>query len=166
MIQNSDAKGKRDSGDPKSIQGRRTITLGAETVGGLRAYRTTQLERRLRLGPCWNDEDAVFDRGDGRALAARTLVSRYKRLVADVGVPEIRFHDLRHTGATLLIANCVSAKVVSERLGHARVSITLGLYAHVQEGIQRNAADRLEEMLRLQRDQIVTKPENGGDKTA
>ncbi|MEA2594030.1 MAG: hypothetical protein QOF01_499, partial [Thermomicrobiales bacterium] len=161
-----DAKGNRAYGDPKSLQGRRTISLGAETVAGLRTHRTAQLERRLRLGPAWNDEDAVYDRGDGRSLAARTLVTRFKRLLAAASVPEIRFHDLRHTGATLMIANGVPAKVVSERLGHASISITLGLYAHVQEGMQRDAADRLEEMLRPVRDQIVIKSDEHSQKRA
>jgi integrase len=161
-----DATGKQTYGDPKSVHGRRTITLGAETVAALRAHRTAQLERRLRLGPAWHDEDAVFDRGDGRPVAARTLHTRYKRVLVDAGVPDVRFHDLRHTGATLMIASGVPAKVVSERLGHANISITLGLYAHVQEGMQRDAADGLEAMLRPARDQTVTTPQRGDEKSA
>jgi len=161
-----DANGKQAFGDPKSLHGRRSIALGAETIASLRAHRAAQLERRLRLGPVWHDEDAVFDRGDGRPVAARTLHTRFKRLLIQAGVPEIRFHDLRHTGATLMIASGVPAKVVSERLGHANISITLGLYAHVQEGMQRDAADRLEEMFRPARDQIVTTFDSDSEKTA
>ena len=161
-----DATGKQAFGDPKSLHGRRSITLGAETIAALRAHRTGQLERRLRLGPVWSDDDAVFDRGDGRPVAVRTLHTRFKRLLVEAGVPEIRFHDLRHTGATLMIASGVPAKVVSERLGHANISITLGLYAHVQEGMQRDAADRLEEMFQPARDQTVTTPATGGEETA
>jgi integrase len=161
-----DAKGKQMTGEPKSQYGRRSVSLGADVVAALRAHRASQAERRLRLGAVWHDEDAVFDRGDGRALAARTLHTRFKCLLADAGVPKIRFHDLRHTGATLMIANGIPTKVVSERLGHANISITLGLYAHVQEGMQRDAAARLDEMLRPARDQIVTTTEDDEAKTA
>jgi integrase len=161
-----DAMGKQTYGDPKSMHGRRTITLGAETVASLRAHHDRQAFRRNADGDAWHDEDAVFDRGDGRPVAARTLHTRFKRVLVDAGVPGIRFHDLRHTGATLMIANGVPAKVVSERLGHANISITLGLYAHVQEGMQRDAADGLEAMLRPARDQIVTTQDGGDEKTA
>ncbi|MDP9364334.1 MAG: tyrosine-type recombinase/integrase, partial [Chloroflexota bacterium] len=85
-----------------------------------------------------------------------------QRLAAAAGVPVLRFHDLRHTGATLLIANGVPAKVVAERLGHASIAITLDLYAHVQEGMQRDAAARLEGLLRGARDQTVTEATNAG----
>ena len=108
------------------------------------------------MGGAWQDHDAVFDRGDGQPCAARTVQTACKRLAVKAGVPALRFHDLRHTGATLLIAAGVPAKVVAERLGHASVAITLDLYAHVQEGMQRDAADRIEGVLRSARDQTVT----------
>lgn len=143
-----DAAGRLAFGEPKSVQGRRQVALGAELTRLLRAHRTAQIERRLRLGSTWHDDDAVFDRGDGRPAAARTVQKRCKGIAADAGVPVLRFHDLRHTGATLLIADGVPAKVVAERLGHASIAVTLDLYAHVQEGMQRDAAARIEGVLR------------------
>ncbi len=142
-----DAGGRVAVGEPKSLHDWRQVELGADLVLMLQAHRTAYLEGRLRLGPAWQDLDVVFDRGDGRPCAPRTVQTACKRLAAAAGVPVLRFHDLRPTGATLMIADGVPAKVISARLGHASISITLGLYAHVQEGMQRNAAAQLEGLL-------------------
>jgi integrase len=72
---------------------------------------------------------------------------RFKRLIKQAGVPEIRFHDLRHTCATLMLANNVHPKIVQERLGHADVSMTLNRYSHVTMDMQRDAADQLDALI-------------------
>lgn len=92
--------------------------------------------------------DLVFAAAGGKPLHAHNIVRRDFHAVARrVGVPRIRFHDLRHCHATLLLQQGVHPKVVSERLGHSKVGVTLDLYTHVLPGMQEEAARMLEERL-------------------
>ncbi len=84
--------------------------------------------------------DYAFTREDGSPLHADHLAQRFERLVRSAGVPVIRFHDLRHTHATLMLKAGVPVKVVSERLGHANPAFTMTVYQHVLPGMQREAA--------------------------
>jgi integrase len=114
-----------------------------ETVTALRTHKATQNARRLELGPCWYDNDLVFATGDGKLLNPNNLYRNLNAIIADAGVPKIRIHDLRHSHATLLLAAEQPLKVVSERLGHAKTSITLDTYAHILPGLQEGAVDAL-----------------------
>jgi len=134
-------------GEPKSKAGRRSLALPAVCVDALRAHRVTQLERRLSIGPAWQDNDLIFERGDGSLLHPNSLLNAFFRLTAAAGVPRIRFHDLRHTAATLMLANGEHPKIVQERLGHSDISMTLNRYSHVTMDMQRDAADRLAKLL-------------------
>jgi integrase len=134
-------------GEPKSKAGRRSLALPAVCVDALRAHRVKQLETRLSFGSAWNDTDLIFERGDGSLLHPNTLLNAFFRLTAAAGVPRIRFHDLRHTSATLMLANGEHPKIVQERLGHSDISMTLNRYSHVTMDMQRDAADRLAELL-------------------
>ena len=99
------------------------------------------------MGEEWADLDLVFPNRLGRPIEAGDLLNAfYRPLLARAGLPRLRFHDLRHTAATLLLAANVHPKVAQEMLGHSTVAITLDLYSHVIEGMQRDAArvmDRL-----------------------
>lgn len=117
------------------------------TVAALKAHRKAQNAARLAIGPMWVDCDAVFTASNGEWLDPGNLSRAYTRLVTAAGVKRIRFHDLRHTSATLLLKQGVNPKVVSERLGHATISITLDTYSHVLPSMQREAADALETAL-------------------
>lgn len=130
----------------KSSRGR-SIALAGSTVAALRRQRTGQLERRLALGPLWRDEGVVFDSGLGGRPGQTTVRDALKRAIAKAEVPDLRLHDLRHTCATLLLAQGVHPKVVQERLGHASIAITLDRYSHVTMDMQGEAADRLERLL-------------------
>lgn len=89
--------------------------------------------QRLKLGPAWGDQNLVFGIEAGRPIEAGALLGRsFRPLLARTGCPRVRFHDLRRTAATLLVERGVPVKMVSEMLGHAGVSITLDLYAHVK----------------------------------
>jgi integrase len=113
----------------------------------LKAHRSDQLEERIPLGPAWEPSDLVFTSGLGTQVHPRNLFRAFRSVLRAAGVPEIRFHDLRHTHATLLFKADVHPKIVSERLGHATIGLTLDTYSHVLPGMQRDAVDRLDALL-------------------
>jgi len=119
----------------------RRLALDAGTVDALRRHRTLQLQERLAWGGDWQDSGLVFVREDGSPLNPTTIGHSLTRLAKGAGLPHVRVHDLRHTYATLALQAGVHPKVVSERLGHANIGITLDLYSHVTEGMDRGAAD-------------------------
>lgn len=127
---------------PKTAAGRRSIALPSSAVEALKRHRVREVERRLELGPVWSDSGFVFTNGTGGPFAVNVLDAQFRRLIATAGVPKIRFHDLRHTCATLMLANGEHPKVVAERLGHSDGGITLNRYSHVSSGMQRGAASR------------------------
>ena len=99
------------------------------------------------LGAAYRDHGLVFTVPDGGPINPRTLHSAFKRLLRIANLPDIRFHDLRHTHATMLLEQNVHPKVVSERLGHASVSITLDTYSHVLPNLQQAVAERLDDWI-------------------
>ena len=133
----------------KTGHSRRRIALPSLTVDALRRHRARQAEERLRLGDQWRDPCLVFANHSGGAYHSGNLrLSWFYPLLERAGLPRIRPHDLRHTAATLLLARGVPVKVVSEMLGHANVSMTLSLYAHVLPHMQHQAARTMDAMLR------------------
>jgi integrase len=141
------ADGKWEEGAPKTASGRRSIALPASVVQSLKSHRIAQLEQRVKLGPIWNDEGFVFTNQTGGPLHVNSLMGQFRRLTAAAGVPRIRFHDLRHTSATLMLENNEHPKIVQERLGHANIRITLDRYSHVTPSMQRDAAARLDALI-------------------
>jgi integrase len=135
------------AGEPKTASGRRQIALPASAVDVLRRHRVRQLEVRLAAGPVYDDRDLVFAGDTGAPLHPNSLNLRFRRLITRADVPPIRFHDLRHTCATLMLANGEHPKVVQERLGHADIAMTMNLYSHVTADMQRDAADRLDALI-------------------
>src|SRR5829696_4967302 len=136
-----------ESGEPKTIAGRRRVALPASTVERLRRHATKQKELWLAVGPGYADRDLVFATVNGTPIHPNTLSRAYAQLIERAGVPRIRFHDLRHTSATLLLASGEHPKVVQERLGHASISETLDRYSHVSADMQQRAATRFDELL-------------------
>jgi integrase len=139
--------GTYEMGEPKTNSGRRQIALPPSVVASLKKHRLTQVEERLHLDKDYNDQDFVFADKTGEPLHPNTLRLRFLRLVKLAGVPAMRLHDLRHTSATLMLANGEHAKIVSERLGHSSISITLDRYSHVTPQMQRDAANRLDSLI-------------------
>ncbi|HEY5173164.1 MAG TPA: site-specific integrase [Acidimicrobiia bacterium] len=152
-VERSVGKGMAGTYDkqPKSDAGRRAIELDPELVALLRAHRKEQAARRLLIGSGWRDNGLVFCEVDGSPIRPERLAKRWSDLVRrhapDLGLPAVRFHDLRHGHATALLAAGVRPDVVSERLGHASVGFTLSTYAHRSEGDQRAALTRLRQLL-------------------
>lgn len=132
---------------PKTRRGRRNVALDVTSVEVLRTHRTTQLEERIRLGPAWVDSGYVFCGIDGAAMHPDTITATFRSIIVDLDVPQIRLHDLRHTSATLALKAGIHPKVVSERLGHATISITLDLYSHVLDGMQAEAAEQIGDVI-------------------
>ena len=122
--------------EPKTSRSRRQIELGDGAVDALRCHR----HRNPGIG-------FVFTRPDGRPLSRSLVGGAWRRLRVRAGVPAVRFHDLRHTAATLMLSRGVHPKIVSEMLGHSTVAITLDLYSHVTPTMQREAAKVMNELL-------------------
>ena len=116
-------------------------------IAALKAHRKRQLEERLALGKYWRDSRLVFVSPIGTALDPRNATREWKSMLASSGVRKVRFHDLRHTAATLLLAQGVNPRVVMETLGHSQVSLTLNTYSHVLPALQQDAADKLDAIL-------------------
>ncbi|MGB3736973.1 MAG: tyrosine-type recombinase/integrase [Ilumatobacter sp.] len=130
------------TGPPKTSRSRRQIFLDEGTLSVLREHRRQQNEERLSVGPAWNGSvDYVFTDELGEPVHPDAFSRSFRRRVAEVDLPVIRLHDLRHSYATLALKAGVHPKVVSERLGHATIGVTLDLYSHVTPSIARDAAD-------------------------
>jgi|GEM_PF-2334525 len=124
-------------------------SLGTAAFAGTIAgqHRADQEKICSQLGRRRTDEDFVFAHLDGRPINPNAVMLAFIRLIRRSGLPHIRLHDLRHTHATLMLKAGVHPKVVSERLGHAGIGITLDIYSHVLPGLQEAAAERFDEML-------------------
>ena len=134
---------------PKTGRSRRAIDLPQLIVTELRTHRADQARVRLALGPGFNDNDLVFPEPDGQPWAPNKLSSAFAALIRRAKLKGFRFHDLRHTHATHLLKQGVHPKIVSERLGHSTVAITLDTYSHVLPGLQKDAAQRIDDTLRI-----------------
>ena len=128
---------------PKTHRSRRSIALPALTVEAMLAHRAKQAEERLALGPIYEDNDLVCPRPGGVLWAPDVFSTAFSALVRRLGIGPCRFHDLRHSHATHLLRAGVHPKVVSERLGHSAVGITLDTYSHVLPGMQEDAVRML-----------------------
>jgi len=128
---------------PKTARSRRTISLPAPLVALLRTHRTRQLEERLAAGTMWLDHDLVFASVTGRPVDARADWHAFKAVLTRAGLRDVRLHDLRHTAASLLLLQGVSARVVMEILGHSQIALTLNTYSHVAPELQTDALDRV-----------------------
>lgn len=133
---------------PKSHRSARSVALSTDTVEILKHRRVRNLEERLAAGTAYEDKGLVFTDALGRPINPNTLRDAWLGIVKASGIGRLRFHDLRHAHASLLMAQGVHPKIVSERLGHATVGITLDTYSHVLPGLQREAAEGLDALLK------------------
>jgi integrase len=133
---------------PKTSKGRRSIKLPEVAKRSLKKHRKAQLEEKMKLAGLWEDNGLVFATRFGTPVRRQELITRsFKPLLKKAGLPNIRFHDLRHTCATLLLGKGVHAKFVQELLGHATISITLDTYSHILPGMVDAAAGAMDETL-------------------
>lgn len=135
-------------GEPKSERSRRTMTIDPVTVSQLRRHRATQAEERLRWGGAYQAEfDLMFAREDGSPVIPETINRVMRRVSAAAGLPLIRVHDLRHGYATAALRARVNPRTVADRLGHARVNVTLDTYSHVLPEVEEAEAVRVAQII-------------------
>ena len=132
---------------PKTSKGQRSISLMPSTITALRRHKRAQAELRLEQGPAYRDYDLVLCEDDGSPWSPNIFSASWHKALAERG-QNVRFHDLRHTHATLLLRQGVHPKVVSERLGHSTIGITLDTYSHVMPDMQDEAAQKLDGVLK------------------
>jgi len=134
--------------EPKTARSRRTVYLSASLLKKLAAHKRKQAEVRLKLGAAWQAFDLIFCGAEGTPLTIPNITYRYFRpLLTKAKLPRIRLYDLRHSCATLLLIAEENPKVVSERLGHSTIVLTLDTYSHVLPTMQQGATARLDKLL-------------------
>lgn len=143
----SEARSGRIFEAPKSGKGR-SLRLTRQATDALRAHRKRQLEEKMQKAGLWEDHGLVFPSQVGTPLSARNLQRSFKSHLRRAGLSDsVRFHDLRHTCATLLLSRNVHPKYVQELLGHADIALTLNVYSHVIPGMDGGTASAMEEAL-------------------
>ena len=134
--------------ETKTATSRRSIPLPLYLVQRLSEHKRGQLEQRMKAGEKWNAYNLVFCSSEGKPLAIRNLRRRFKDVLKRACLEKLRLYDLCHSCATLLLAAGENPKVVSERLGHASIVLTLDTYSHVLPSMQKSATDKLEGILK------------------
>lgn len=129
--------------EPKTRRGHRSVTLDPVTISTLKTWRGRQRDERLAWGPAWNNTGLVFTREDGTAWRPERITQIFAELVKKATVPPITLHGLRHTHATLALGAGIHPKVVSERLGHSTVALTLDVYSHAIPAMEEEAAAKI-----------------------
>ena len=130
----------------KTQRSRRTLNLAGPLVEHLGSHRRCQLEERLAAGPTWEGErwgDLVFASEVDGPLGSYVVTTHFQRLLQEAGLPRMRFHDLRHAAATVMLTLGVQARVVMETLGHSQISTMMDRYSHVIPELQRDASERV-----------------------
>lgn len=133
--------------EPKTARSARTLMLPAVAVSALAAHRLRQDAERLVAGSRWVETGMVFTTSIGTMLDARGLLKAFYKIMATSDLPRIRFHDLRHSAATLLLAQGVHPRVVMDLLGHSSIAVTLDTYSHVIPDMQRESASQMDAAL-------------------
>lgn len=131
-----------DSAGPRLLQAQRQPPLAPPVflVVIIRAYRKRQFEERLATGPAWQDWDIVFPSARGTPWDGTNVTHAFVRRAREAGLPPMRFHDLRHGAASLMLAQGITLREIMEQLGHSQISLTANLYTHVAPDMKRRVA--------------------------
>ena len=130
--------------EPKTRFGRRTIKVGEATLQNLRSHKGNVDGQKRNAGKHWTNMDLVFPNSVGKPHDASNIRLEFNQVLDHAGIPRIRFHDLRHTAASILLNHKIPVIVVSRILGHSRPSVTLDLYGHVLSDMQDEAVQVME----------------------
>lgn len=133
---------------PKTKKSRRTIDISKEVVDVLKQQIKKQAALKLQYGSAYEDKGLIFSQPNGRPLHPDTLSSWFPSFLRNIGLPELNFHCLRHTFASLMLQAEVEIKIISEMMGHSSVRITYDLYSHLMPGMQKDAVNKLERLLK------------------
>ena len=134
--------------EPKSARSRRLIPMPPSLAILLRQHKEQQKEQKVIFGSMLRENDYVFAHPDGSPLDPTTVSHTFAKLARKAGLSNIRFHDLRHAHASLMLRTGADPKVISERLGHSSIAITMDIYAHILPGLQEEAVIRFEDALK------------------
>ena len=127
----------------------RSIHISNKLISELKVHRKRVLAEKLLLGQDYNDFDLVICTQSGKPMIPRNFRKEFYNLTEKIGLSKIRFHDLRHTHATILIQQNVNVKLISERLGHAEIGTTLDTYSHVLPNMQKTVSDELDKIIEM-----------------
>ncbi|MEW4275530.1 site-specific integrase [Priestia megaterium] len=127
----------------------RSIHISNKLISELKVYRKRVFAEKLLLGQEYNDFDLVICTQSGKPMIPRNFRKEFYNLTEKISLPKIRFHDLRHTHATILIQQNVNVKLISERLGHAEIGTTLDTYSHVLPNMQKIVSDELDKIIEM-----------------
>jgi len=133
--------------EPKTAKSRRTVTFPPVVVEALRRWRVRQLEERLSAGQRWAATPYVFTSSVGTPLEPRNVTRDFQALLVRLKLSRVRFHDLRHTCATLLLTAGQHPKLVQELLGHSQITLTLDTYSHAVPTLHDQVAGAMEQLL-------------------
>ena len=134
--------------EPKTSKSRRSIPLSQSAITALKAHRHVQLEARMKISDVYAVNDLVFPSEIGTPTMCGNLDRRhFKKIIKTAGLQKIRLYDLRHTMATLLLSKGIHPKIVSERLGHSSIALTLDTYSHVLPTMQEDATAQIERLM-------------------
>ncbi len=134
--------------EPRTKKSRRSIPVSDSVLSALKAHRSDQLKESFSLGRNYQKNDLVFANEVGTPLLLENIRRRhFEKIITEAGLPTIRLYDLRHTTATLLLSAGLNPKIVSERLGHASIVLTLDTYSHVLPNMQQDATDKIEKLM-------------------
>lgn len=151
-------------GPVKTGAGRRRIIVPESLSAALKDHRKEQEKERELYGKEYKDYDLVWAILGGGPISARNLIRQFKGLLSKAKLPDIRFHDLRHTHATLLLEAGVHPKVVQERLGHSAINVTMDIYSHVLPDMQQGAASAIDNILTRRSDKKEDEVKSGNEK--
>src|SRR5207237_6016144 len=132
--------------EPKTGKSRRSIALAPIVVELLKQHRLRQAEAKLQAAETWQERGLVFCTAVGTPLNPSKVVDRFKTLLKKAELPDIRFHDLRHSAATILLSMGVHPKVVQELLGHSTISMTMDTYSHVLPSMHEEAMGKMDDL--------------------
>lgn len=128
--------------EPKTVKSRRQILLPHFVVDILANHKAQQDQQRNEMAEAWVKKDLVFTTADGNYIALTTLRRAFNSILEQTGLPHMRFHDLRHSAATILLSRGTHPKVVQEILGHSQIAMTLDVYSHVLPSMQEDVVKR------------------------
>jgi len=131
---------------PKTAGSRRTLEIPPITVEALRAHALRQRQQRLLADTSWQEQKLIFTTRVGTPVDTTNVLHGFQKILREAGLPKMRFYDLRHTHASLLIAEGVHPKKIAERLGHASIKLTMDLYGHLFEGSDKESAERMQKI--------------------
>ena len=133
--------------EPKTKAGIRKISIGAGICQLLQNYRQHQAEQREKAGDQWVETDRLFTQWNGNPIYPDTITDWFPKFLDRCGLPKVTLHSLRHSNASLMIAEGVDIRTVSNRLGHAQTSTTLNIYSHALKSRDQDAAEKLDAVL-------------------